>query len=377
MISRNGQANFFALWIGVIAGLAPGVVVWAQESDLTEFVQRMFQEQYQRPPTGVELNYYANLSRTNGPLENYIEIYGSDEFFANQSRGSYQVFVTRLFQTFLGRSPRPDELNYWVVQFQRSGGNRRDMVRQFCNANRITQLPGGWLQQPGISVPRDIAEIARQLVYQSGLFVNLIRNELGYSVYGARLVAEGQTLAANALQFQQVSQNLAATNLQWQQSLGNLDRSLASVESEFYRIPGASPQSQQVLQQVSHLILTARNAVATANPENPVLPPAFRPLPGYREVVAFRDGLRQFTFGLQGYQYQGPPYESLYRDAQSFLVQVETLELMMRQNRPMIDVRNAAQNISLQFNRLSPIVQRADFTIQQNWWNLRGPVATG
>ena len=168
MISRCGKANYFAPSIGVIAGLTPSMMVRAQRSDLTEFVQRMFQEQYQRPPTGVELNYYANLSRTNGPLENYIEIYGPDNF-SDQSRGNYQVFVKQTISDIPGRVPRPDELNYWVVQFQRSGGNRRDMVRQFCNANRITQLPGGWLQQPGIFVPRDIAEIARQLVYQSGL----------------------------------------------------------------------------------------------------------------------------------------------------------------------------------------------------------------
>jgi hypothetical protein len=348
----------------------------AEGSDLTEFINGLFRQEYQRPPTGAELNYHANLGRNQGPLENYIAVLSSDEYFTGRMRGDYQVYVTRLFQALLGRNPRADELQYWAFQFQQDAGrNRPALVRQFCLANGVTQLPGYFPQQPTLPVPGDARQIANQLVTQVDLFGNLVRNELGYSGFGASVVAQSQRMSTVSQQYRQVVQDRAATQQQLQIAVNNLGRAQQDLENAFYQVPGASPQSQSVLQQISRLVAAARTTQVQL-PEQPLLPPSWSPSRGYDLTVAFRDSLRRFAWGLQGYRYQGPPYGRLYGDVQTLLVQTEALEAIMRQNQPRFEIRNAMQNVITQFNGISQDMRRTDFRVQQGWWNLQAQLQT-
>jgi hypothetical protein len=158
-----------------IAFLLASGIVWlcagvACGSDLSEFLHAVFNDKYQRSPTGTELSYHANLSRDQGPLENSIAICGSDEYFVNRAQRNYEVYVTQLYQTFLGRNPRQDELRYWVAQFQQLGVSRRDMVRGFCQANLVTQLPGYVPSPPMYWPPSTTTAIASECVSRANLF---------------------------------------------------------------------------------------------------------------------------------------------------------------------------------------------------------------
>ena len=227
-------------------------------SDFSKFLHSAFDRTYQRSPSGTEFDYHANLGRKQGPLENYIAIYGSDEYFVNRAQRNYNFYVQQLFQTFLGRSPRQDELRYWVVQFQRSGVNRRDMVRRFCQANSVTQLPCLLPTQPVFTPPATVTAIASELVSRASLFVSLVQTEVGYSRYGRQVVQQGRQFASVAEQYRQTVVNTGSTRQQVQVAVDNLERSLRAVEGQFYRVSGASPHSQNVLQQLSLLVRAAR-----------------------------------------------------------------------------------------------------------------------
>ena len=132
----------------VFGSICMGILAEAYGSDLSDFLHSVFDEQQQRRPSGAELNYHANLTRQQGPLENYIVLCGSDDYFVNQAQRNLETYVARLYQVFLGRNPRPDELRYWVIQFQQSRVDRREMVRRFCRASGVTQLPSSLPTQP-------------------------------------------------------------------------------------------------------------------------------------------------------------------------------------------------------------------------------------
>ncbi len=130
----------FALVIATVALFARSSLV--SGSDLSKFLHSVFDDHHQRSPNGTEMYYHANLSRNNGPLESYIALVSSNDFFVNQCQRNTQVYVTRLYQIFLNRDPFPDELRFWVNQYYAGGENRGNLVRQFCQANNIYSVPG-------------------------------------------------------------------------------------------------------------------------------------------------------------------------------------------------------------------------------------------
>ena len=87
-------------------------------SDLSEFLHTVFKDQAGRSPSGSEINYYSGVVRNQGSLEGYIQLLGSEDYFVTQAQWNWETYVTRLYQTFLGRSPSSSELRFWVTQFQ-------------------------------------------------------------------------------------------------------------------------------------------------------------------------------------------------------------------------------------------------------------------
>ena len=340
----------------------------ASGSDLSEFLHNVFEDKYQRSPTGTDLNYHASLTRNQGPLENYIAIFGSDEYFVNRAQRNYDVYVTQLYQTFLGRNPRQDELRYWVVQFQRAGVNRREMVRRFCQANLVTQLPSNLPSPPTFRPPATAPAIGAELVSRANLFVSFVQNEVGYSSYGQQVVRQGRQFAAVAEQYRQVVANPRSTRQQVRIAIDNLERSLQTLESQFHRVSGASPHSQSILQQLSQLVSAARTT-PIGLPEQPIAPPVTAP--GYAELIVLRDAVRQFAYTVQAWQYRGPDYANLYRDVQGLLVQVEAVELMVRQSQSRYEIRRAMRNVITQADHTSSNISRVDMSLQQTWWKVQ------
>jgi hypothetical protein len=109
---------------------------------------------------------------------------------------------------------------------------------------------------------RDLLRNRRyHLVAQVELFVGLVQSEIGYSSYGRRVTQEAQQLFAVTRQYNQVLQSNTLTGQQLKIAADNTERSLQQLEADFYRVPGASPQSQRVLQQISQLVAAAQSAV--------------------------------------------------------------------------------------------------------------------
>jgi hypothetical protein len=264
-------------------------------------------------------------------------------------------------------------MRYWVIQFQQSRIDRREMVRRFCRANGVTQLPNVLPTQPTFFVPRTAAEIASELVAHVELFVGLLQSEIGYSSYGRTVIQEGQRLLAVTQQYYQVLQSNTSTREQMNIAADNVERTLQQLEAEFHRVPGVSPQSQRVLQQVSQLVAAAQSVF----PSRLQQPIALRPPsadPGYEQVVALLNTARQFAYGLQAFQSQGPWYGNLSRDVQGLLTQIEAVDLMVRQGQSRSRTRSAMQDVVRQSDRIAEEMRRADLSIQQGWWNLRSQV---
>lgn len=367
MMTRTWQILFLTT-----AALFGGVV---QASDFSEFLHNVFEDHHNRPPTGAEMNYQANLYRDQGSLENYIAMVGSEDYFVTQSRRDLDAYVTQLYHTFLGRNPRPDELRYWVVQFQQPGVSRNEMVRRFCRVNRVTQLPSFLPASPIYRPPTNANEIALELDAQVRLLISLVQNEIGYSDYGRRIISEATNLATVSNQYRQIVESNATTKQQLQITVINLDVALQRLELEFYRIPSSSAHAQSVLQQLSALVGAARTApvMLPQRPQRPILPPppSMTPKQGYAEVVRLRDVARQYSYGLQGFQNQSTFYASLYRNVQGLLAQIETVELMMRQGQRDYQIRNAMVGVVTRAQQLNPDIARADTRIQRGWWNLQ------
>jgi len=94
-------------------------------SDLSKFLHAVIEDQYGRPPTGAEVNYYSIISRTEGPLESQIRMVAADTYFYGACKQNPDVYVTRMYEIFLGRDPGGDELRYWVSQLPRGTSDDR------------------------------------------------------------------------------------------------------------------------------------------------------------------------------------------------------------------------------------------------------------
>jgi len=114
-----------------------GGVMWpVLGSDLSKFLHMAFDNQYGRPPTGAEVNYYSSVSRTDGPLETLARMVASTDYYVQQCQQKPDLYVTRLYEIFVRREPTFEEQRYWVSRFPGGGTDARlAYVRQFCQAN--------------------------------------------------------------------------------------------------------------------------------------------------------------------------------------------------------------------------------------------------
>ncbi len=367
---RPCRVAIFAGFLLVTAGLADA-------SEFTKFLHQALGDQMGYAPNGTTLNYHANLARQGGPIESYIAMYGSDDFFFNQCQGNLGTYVTQLYLNLLHRAPTPGEVRYWATQFQRSSTNRAAMVRSFCEVNHVTQLPSIPSNWPTYQVPGTVQQIATELVAKINLFTGLVQRELGGSIYGRDVVARAASLLSVAEQYRQVLQSSGGTGEQLRIAADNVEKALLNVQAQYQRVPGASSQSQIVLQQIAQLTAAARSRSAVSGPpyrnypNNPVVSqPIARPSYN-RDYSRLLTSIRRYTYGLQNYANQSPFYNGLYRDLEGLSVQIESLQLMARQRQGRRALRQVMTSIVNQANRISHDMSRADMRVQQGWWNIQ------
>lgn len=362
MISLRGLLLASVFVPTMITGSASSI----DASDLSEFLHAVFDDHHQRAPSGAEINYYSNLSRTAGPLESYIAMVSSDNYFVGQCQRNTQVYVTRLYQLFLRRDPQPDELRFWVTQYEVGRLDRATFVRQFCETNNVSSVPGSPSSyRPSYRPPTNGVAAANALINKARLLNQTVTYEFAGTWFGRDLVASTASLEAVARQLRDTLNSPESTQQQIEISMDNLERALQRVEAQFRAVPSASDQSRNLLWEISELVTATRTASVAA----PNRPASSSPL--QREVDSLLAALREFAYTLAAYQQQSPAYANLNRDVNGLYVQTQGLAEMIQRSGRQSDVVRVVNSIDLQAREIGRQVMRADSRLRQGWWNVQ------
>jgi len=346
-------------------------------SDLSKFLHAVFDDHHDRPPTGAETNYYAHLSRTEGPLEAYIRMVSSEDYYVTQCRQDADLYVTRLYQLFLHRDPRPDEQRFWVTQYRLTrGADRATFVREFCQANNVQQVPSAPLPyRADMRLPNSAAAVAEALVGKVTLLQSFIQREMGGTRFGREVLNAIAALRSASMQYRDTVNSPQSSDSQLQISAGNVARAWQQVESQFHAVPAASAQALDLLWDLSELVEAAGTTAAGGVPRpaspNPVAanPVAANPVAASAEQLSTL--LRQYVPLLSGYQNRGSLYVALYRDVNGLYVQVETLRQLARTAQRQSDLQRVVQSILNQSREVARQLPQADTALQQGWWNIQ------
>ncbi len=99
------------LWL-----LSAIVLAWSptvgSASDFSKFSRELIKDNHNWEPNGAELNHYSHVSRDRGPLEAYLNMLASDDVYVRQLQRNTEAYVNQIFQTFLQRPPREDEMRF-------------------------------------------------------------------------------------------------------------------------------------------------------------------------------------------------------------------------------------------------------------------------
>jgi hypothetical protein len=290
----------------------------------------------------------------------------SDDYFVNQCQRNTQVYVNRLYQLFLHRDPQPDELRFWVNQYQSGRLDRSSLVRQFCQTNNINAVPGPRsLYRPSSRPPTDAVSCADALLTKVRLLNQVVTREFGGTYFGRNLLATIASLQATTSQFRDSVSSRNSTQQQIRIATDNLEQSLQRVESQFRAVPSASDQCRNLLWEISELVTSARTTSMDWQA---------RPTPTsrlQREVEQLLATLRDFASSLSAYQYQSPADASLNRDVNGLYVQAQGLAEMIRTSSRKSDLDRVINSINTQGRGIGRQVQRSDSRLRQGWWNVQ------
>ena len=358
-----------SLWaiVLVVSGASLGAA-----SDFSKFLHSVFEQHAGRQPSGTELNYQANVMRNQGPLESYITLFASDDYFTTRAQRSYEIYVQNLYRTFLMRDARPDEVRYWVDQFAQPGADRQSTLRSFVRTYHVTQLPSfpAEYRPTPYRVPASAAEIASELVAQVNLFRQTFQREVGGTLYGRGVLDDASRLLTVSSQYRDVLRSSATTAEQCRIAADNLEQALQRLEGSYCRISGVSQMSRQILGRISQLVSAARLAhQGGSNPGGGSGGQSDDRAELYRQVETVRGQLQSYLYGLRHYR-STPDYDRLYRDVQSLSVQVDALSLMVRQGQSGPRLRRTVGSVLSEADTVSRDVGRVDLTIQQGWWTI-------
>lgn len=352
--------------------LAAVVLAWSPRgglaSDFSKFLRELVKDQHNREPKGTELNHYSNVSRDRGPLEAYLQMLASDEVYVRQLQRNTEAYVNKLYQTFLQRPPREDEMRFWFNQFQVNGPQQRlEMLRTFCQSNNIRDVPGYTTPNP----PRypyggNDWQAANSLVDKVLLFINLADRELGGSRFGNDIDRSARALLAASQQYQRLSPSASAG--QRQTAAGNVRRSVDQLESLMRSVPGASSQCQSVLWDISQLVSTLPGS-GGAGFSRPDAPASSFPPQLSGDVNLLADQLQQFLQALAPMQFQSTYHANLFRDVNGLAVQVQSLQYLL-EGGDRTQVTQVMGSIRTHGREIGRQVADGEMGMQQSWWNI-------
>lgn len=359
----------------VVLALAAAIPNSSLASEFSAFLREVLKQQSGRQPTGVEINQYSNIYRTDGPLESLIRMLASDDYFVTQCQRRADLYVTRLYEILLRREPREDELRTWTprVPFG-SSVQRLDFVRQFCQANGLNYyIPAPTStfnpSQP-VSPATSVSAAARALVAKTGELNATIQRELGATFFGRDLLNRSASLTAAATQYRDTVESQRSTPQQIAIAADNVSLAISALEESFRAIPGASATCQRAMWEVSQVAESIR---VTAVGSAPNVPP-IQKSPVQAEAEQLIAVSRQFADVVSQYQQQNPNYAGLYQSAFGLVTQAEELLRLARFNAPQADLQRSVNGILTQTRTLARATASTDAYLQRVWWNVQHEV---
>ena len=122
---------------GILSGsLAKSEIAIPPTSATYDFVKRIYLDALGRPYDEEGLNYWA-LSLSNYEMTG--EFVGAFFFLCDEMEGlglSNDQYLTRLYETFMGREPEPEGYNYWMGRLN-SGMSRTELVYSFTRSEEF------------------------------------------------------------------------------------------------------------------------------------------------------------------------------------------------------------------------------------------------
>jgi hypothetical protein len=338
-------------------------------SDLSQFLHSVFENQYGRPPSGTESNYYANISRTDGPLESLMSMVASDDYFLRLCQGKPDMYVTRMYETFLQRDPTGDERQYWTSRVPRGSSNTRlAFVREFCRVSNLVYYAPSTTQYQ--SVPARPAasqsETANTLAAKAAQLNSQIQVELGGTRFGQDLLLKSALLSSACIQYRDAVDSPQSTRDQIAIAAVSVERALQGVEGTFRTIPGVSVNCQVLLRDVSDLAASTGRYVGTTSPPSAATRSAME-----LEADHFLVTARQFASAVLPYRQQNASYATIYRDATGLVVQAESLQQLASTGAGQRDLQRITTAILNQARQISGYINQTNVRVQQGWWNVQ------
>ncbi len=97
-------------------------------------IVKWFNDYLGRNPSDRELvTWMQQLNQGQAISQVQLSLLANEQFF-NRCDADKRVYVTRMHELLIGRSPTPEELAYWVSRYDAQNGIRRDLAREFQGA---------------------------------------------------------------------------------------------------------------------------------------------------------------------------------------------------------------------------------------------------
>jgi hypothetical protein len=277
-------------------------------------------------PSGVQ-RYVGLLRQGSSPLDIQAELLGSDEYY-NRQGATLDGFIAGLFRDVMGRNPTGADFRSWRHTFNRNGGNRQTLARQFLGQAGV-QVDNSTPPIPPPNLPPGShRDLLSQIVRRSEQCSAMIQVEIPGTLQGRQCILRIQAMQNAALNLQnQLAGSFPPGALA--NSLSALEQAYAALRDRLARPPGTAPNSEQIANNLGMLIANLRsippfNAIPGGGPPQSPVPPNL----GYDQAAvlnllnATQANVAQLLRSMRG---QSFVFQSLRRDIEGFGRQLQTV----------------------------------------------------
>jgi hypothetical protein len=336
----------------------------AQAYDLRDYVAGLIGSYLGREPRPDEVESWVyNIRTGTPPSELQIGLLASDEYFTRQGRNNGR-FIVGLYNQILNRNPTPPEVANWLQALAQVNGDRTQLVRSF-----LTAAQPELASQPAVAAAP--ADPGSQLLNAGRVLLNAVQSELGGTAAGRQIAVRVSALlgASQALRDYLATPNYAPARA-WQ-LYGEAEAAYHGVQDALRGLHFAAPTTGQSLGRAGQLLAAVRATIP-----NP--PPVAAPAVGIDQAAfdRYARGLAELSRDsqrmenlLRGGLTRDSDHNRLLRDADYFASQVEALRGAVRVGADLDDLRRRFYRLRELANGISYQVRggRPAGQIQQTW----------